>query len=212
MPSDWSTAMDKQRARLACTRASRHAFTLIELLVTIAVIGVLIGILMTALTSARDRARDAVCLSNHRQFAVAWGAYFADWDNFPIVSNTHPGLHRVAWGGVDFYPEDVSIPSMVGRERPLNKYLGAPKRETARNEVFMCPRDDSMYGCSSGALIDWANVFGHKTLAEEGTGSIYGMVGTSYAANEWLICHPRATRGIGPAPDYAGPSIEPRTG
>ncbi|MHC4521203.1 MAG: prepilin-type N-terminal cleavage/methylation domain-containing protein [Planctomycetota bacterium] len=63
----------------------RWAFTLIELLVVIAVIAVLMAILMPALQRAREQGKRAVCLSNVKQFGLAWVMY-ADENDQKIVN------------------------------------------------------------------------------------------------------------------------------
>lgn len=62
-----------------------RAFTLIELLVVIAVIAVLMAILMPALQRAREQGKRAVCLSNVKQFGLAWVLY-ADENDQKIVN------------------------------------------------------------------------------------------------------------------------------
>jgi prepilin-type N-terminal cleavage/methylation domain-containing protein len=64
----------------------RTGFTLIELLVVISIIALLLSILMPALSKARQQARQAVCMSNHKQWATLLqvshddngGRFFAD--------------------------------------------------------------------------------------------------------------------------------------
>jgi len=69
----------------------RRAFTLIELLVVIAVIAVLMAILMPALSRAREQGKRAVCLSNVKQFGLAWVMYADENDQKIVNSCTVPG-------------------------------------------------------------------------------------------------------------------------
>ncbi len=61
----------------------RTSFTLIELLVIIAIIAVLAALLLPALRSARERSQRVACLSNERQFGVAYPMFQADYERLP---------------------------------------------------------------------------------------------------------------------------------
>ena len=60
----------------------RKGFTLIELLVVIAVIAILAAMTMSVLASAREKGRAAQCLSNLRQWGVAFRMYADDNSDF----------------------------------------------------------------------------------------------------------------------------------
>lgn len=66
------------------------AFTLIELLVVIAVISLLLSILMPALQRAREAGKRIACLSNVRQFTLAWLLYAESNKDRIVYSGTTP--------------------------------------------------------------------------------------------------------------------------
>ncbi len=101
----------------------RHGFTLIELLVVIAIIAILAAILFPVFARARAKARQTACLSNLKQWALAYHMYVQDWDersprflrwdqdNVPVGPwrVTHCWLCPVCGGGLDAYTKNVQI-------------------------------------------------------------------------------------------------------
>jgi len=98
----------------------KSGFTLIELLVVIAIIAVLAGLLLPALSTARERARRTTCMTNLKQFSVAYEMYAEDhYEKFP---SSPEGLYI---GGKSIYPNYINTPktfwcpSSIGRNNPL---------------------------------------------------------------------------------------------
>jgi prepilin-type N-terminal cleavage/methylation domain-containing protein len=189
----------------------RGAFTLVELLIVIAVIGILIGVMTPMLRLAKGKGRDAACLANHRQFAVAYGLYAIDYDNFPVAGGADAtiGKQRFSWGGVYWYDGVPGyVPSQWLRERPINKYLQARGKQTVRAEIFQCPSDDSMRYTASDDRVIWEDV-GDDTHAEEGAVSVFAVTGNSYNSNDWCYVDPQSMFGVGANDRYFRTDIGP---
>jgi prepilin-type N-terminal cleavage/methylation domain-containing protein len=73
-------------------QSRRRGFTLIELLVVIAIIALLIGILLPALGQMRQAGRKALCVSNMKQFAIAYANYGTDFKDSIASFTWKPGI------------------------------------------------------------------------------------------------------------------------
>src|SRR5580658_5157457 len=120
-----------------CERAKR-GFTLIELLVVIAIIAILAAMLLPALAKAKKAASDIKCVSNLKQFGVAYHLYLADnQDAFPYSSNN--------WWVMPLH----DLPNM------LSPYLGSNNQA-----FFRCPEDTGL-GFNYQAAIKWGPAYGN---------------------------------------------------
>lgn len=104
---------------------SRRGFTLIELLVVIAIIAILAAILFPVFARVRAKARATACLSNLKQYALAFHMYVTDYDDVT------PVLER--WDNITVGPWNVNgcwvCPVCSGQLHPYVKNV----------EIYMCP-------------------------------------------------------------------------
>ncbi|MSU63947.1 MAG: prepilin-type N-terminal cleavage/methylation domain-containing protein [Pedosphaera sp.] len=87
-----SIALNGRRDRAA----QAAAFTLIELLVVIAIIAILASLLLPALSRAKQKALAVHCLSNLKQWGIAWTLY-ADDHNGKFSQGYNVGWARGEW-------------------------------------------------------------------------------------------------------------------
>ncbi len=90
----------------------RAAFTLIELLVVIAIIAILAGMLLPALGRAKTKAQGIRCVSNSRQFLIAWMLYSDDYTEKLVLNGG--GQTNVAWASGNMQtPAEAADPRLI---------------------------------------------------------------------------------------------------
>ena len=114
----------------------RRGFTLIELLVVIAIISILAAFLLSALAGAREKSRATQCVSNLRQWGVAYYLYAQDNDDFlPRRGQGVQTLNQIDrpddW--FNALPIYFSLPSFA--QMVTNHATPAPQSQS----VFICP-------------------------------------------------------------------------
>jgi prepilin-type N-terminal cleavage/methylation domain-containing protein/prepilin-type processing-associated H-X9-DG protein len=142
-------------------RIGRRAFTLVELLVVIGIIAVLVSILLPSLGAAREQAREVQCLSNMRQWGMAFQMYAGQFNGQLAGKSTGGGDGDTAadaigvWNDpslwINSLPPFVNVSSYSDLNDPsTNSTPPGPSAST----IFTCPSALQIAAGASTDIVD----------------------------------------------------------
>jgi prepilin-type N-terminal cleavage/methylation domain-containing protein len=124
--------------KIAChnKNSPEGAFTLVELLVVIAIIAVLAAMLLPALAKTKEKSRTAQCVSNLRQWGLAFRMYADDNDDFlPRRGQGVQALFQID-RPTDWFN---ALPAYFGSASFQQLVVNSNRPTVRSHSVFICP-------------------------------------------------------------------------
>ena len=163
----------------------RKAFTLIELLVVIAIIALLMSILMPALSRVKKQAQSVACMSNLKNWGLAFKLYTDDYD----------GYFNEGWGW-NQHPQNSGKPAAYGL------WMNALREYYKEEDMRFCPtavrivEGNQDWGTFKAWYRDMENRY-----PQAGEGSSKRFEG-SYSISNWTNYSPEGRGGDRPADNF----------
>jgi prepilin-type N-terminal cleavage/methylation domain-containing protein len=154
-------------------RAAQRAFTLIELLVVITIIAIVASLLLPTLAGAKERARRKVCMSNLRQFGIAYLCYSDDYHELPetcefIETHRRPEfIFAFGWADPRYLTAEKLAPYLPGGFNVRD----AAKWEATVGSMWQCPsatpRDVVSYSTELRTWGGFSSTYSHFLRVEK---------------------------------------------